>query len=289
MAKCHCAAVAQVDLPSPERATVRLQSTCGRTGRLACLRVAGCFGSTEIGFRRFKDGGLRSVEDSQAVVEEADLAAAEEESGSSSCSNTEEDDGLARRMVRLRVLKRAALIREIMVRRQLLLASSMVVGVTVSTALAPWMPSLEAVAAFLEDIPQFSKERELRGLPLATRVVVPEKSQGVIEDEEPEEVLVIEVRVLRSKASQFDVFLNVPDATEATPTSCIEYVGSFFNEPQGVASNPFREVTVRLGISDTMEQLGLSNASSVLVAIVPKGPDKNDTPIFVQNLQIEYE
>lgn len=158
-----------------------------------------------------------------------------------------------------------------------------------------------AMAADLSDRPQPGKEKKLdRSLSFnLPRKVVQSRSlkglfPGADDDEEEEEVLVIQgVKVPCDQVSQFDVFLNLPDADEATPLSAAEYVGTFFNIPHvggGMsAMNPERVSSLRLGIGQTLKDLGINDITNLVVTLVPRGPNAQSNPVIVSGFTIEYE
>eukprot|EP00246_Nothoceros_aenigmaticus_P004927 TRINITY_DN16661_c0_g1_i1.p1 TRINITY_DN16661_c0_g1~~TRINITY_DN16661_c0_g1_i1.p1 ORF type:complete len:170 (+),score=16.48 TRINITY_DN16661_c0_g1_i1:66-512(+) len=144
--------------------------------------------------------------------------------------------------------------------------------------------------------PEPGKEKRLdRSLSFnLPRKVIKSRSLFPGDEDNQEEVLVIQgVKVPCDRVSQFDVFLNLPDADESTPLSAAEYVGTFFNIPHiggGMsAMNTERESSLRLGIGDTLKDLGIKDTSNLVITLVPRGPNANSNPVVVSGFTIEYE
>ncbi|KAJ7520629.1 hypothetical protein O6H91_19G015000 [Diphasiastrum complanatum] len=156
-----------------------------------------------------------------------------------------------------------------------------------------------AEATLLEEIEEFGEEvegkfKKLEGS-FRSKVKRPVKDlfrklKSQITDEELEEVLVIQgVEVPSDKISKFDVFINLPDADDKTPLNIPEFAGSFVNVPHlGMGPGMNRKATLRIGIGDKLEQLGIKDLSDVIVTLVPKGKGK-DVPIVIKGIKIEYD
>ncbi|MCO5610149.1 hypothetical protein L7F22_064384 [Adiantum nelumboides] len=136
-----------------------------------------------------------------------------------------------------------------------------------------------------------SDEVVLQGLPYTASLGRPSVSPQLrLKDDELEEILSLKLKLLRSKASAFRVFINLPDADEQTPITCPEFSGSYFHEPRRVKSPEFefQVTTFRIGIGEIIKDLGLWDQSSILVTFVPCGVDK-ELPIVLENMGIELE
>lgn len=129
----------------------------------------------------------------------------------------------------------------------------------------------------------------LQGLPFTARLSRPRMGLSKSE-EELEEVLTLKLKLLRGKASAFNVFINLPDASEQTLPTCLEFAGSFFHEPRRVKSPEFeyQETIFRIGIGDVIKDLGLMDQPDIRVTFVPRGVDK-ELPIVLENISIDVE
>ncbi|KAJ7520641.1 hypothetical protein O6H91_19G015100 [Diphasiastrum complanatum] len=157
-----------------------------------------------------------------------------------------------------------------------------------------------AEATVLEEIEEFGEEvegkfKKLEGSAFRSNVKRPvkdlfKKLKSQITDEELEEVLVIQgVEVPSDKISKFDVFINLPDADDKTPLNIPEFAGSFVNVPHlGMGPGMTRKATLRIGIAEKLEELGIKDVSKVIVTLVPKGQGK-DVPIIIKGIKIEYD
>ncbi|KAJ7514804.1 hypothetical protein O6H91_23G059800 [Diphasiastrum complanatum] len=161
-------------------------------------------------------------------------------------------------------------------------------------------PAAAEATSLLEEIEEFGEEvegkfKQLAGSAFQSKVKRPVKDlfrtlKKQITDEELEEVLVIQgVEVPSDKISKFDVFINLPDANDKTSINIPEFAGTFVNVPHlGMAPGMNRKATLRIGIGDKLEQLGIKDVSSIVVTLVPKGQGK-DVPIVIKGIKIEYE
>eukprot|EP01018_Ginkgo_biloba_P035242 Gb_05574 [translate_table: standard] len=146
--------------------------------------------------------------------------------------------------------------------------------------------------AMAGDIGEFGSQTKLLEGPVRVRVKRPiEKRNGL------EEVLEIEgIQVKRSQASNFDIFINLPEADSSTSVACAEYAGSFVNVPHhhqehhenrgGVEGASYTKSCYTVGITEILEDLGATEDESIVVILVPKG-DMED-PIKVSNMKIQY-
>ncbi|XP_024522943.1 uncharacterized protein LOC112343542 [Selaginella moellendorffii] len=117
-------------------------------------------------------------------------------------------------------------------------------------------------------------------------VFMEEKLDVENEEEELEEILELSMVVPRSELTAFDVFINLPQASESSPITLPEFVGSFAS---GEIDRPgYRRVKVRFGIGDKIKLLHLEKERSVLVAIVRHGATKG-VEITIKDIDIELE
>eukprot|EP00250_Pteridium_aquilinum_P006879 c16705_g1_i1 orf=195-920(+) len=134
-------------------------------------------------------------------------------------------------------------------------------------------------------------EAVLQGSPYTARLARAKMSSLLLsKEDEPEEILSVKLKLLRSKASAFRVFINMPDATEQTAITCPEFSGLYFHEPRRVKSPAFeyQETLFRIGVGDIIKDLGLVSQPSILVTFVPCGADK-DLPVVLERVQMELE
>ncbi|XP_024531515.1 polyphenol oxidase I, chloroplastic [Selaginella moellendorffii] len=107
------------------------------------------------------------------------------------------------------------------------------------------------------------------------------------DDDEVEEILVIQgVELDYNKATKFDVYINYPNANENTSVNVVEFAGTFVNVPDSAGKGHIMETEMRLGISDTLEQLGLEDADYIVVTLVPRG---SSGPVTFKGFKIKYE
>eukprot|EP01018_Ginkgo_biloba_P007267 Gb_17578 [translate_table: standard] len=150
-----------------------------------------------------------------------------------------------------------------------------------------------------EDIEEFGTQPKTLVGPVRVRVKRPIEKQNDLE-----EVLVIDgIQVRRSQASNFDVFINLPEADSSTSVACAEYAGTFVNVPhhhqhqdhennknmtrKGGVEDPYRKSSFTVGITEILEDLGATEDESIVVILVPKGDTRD--PIKVSNIKIEYD
>ena len=113
------------------------------------------------------------------------------------------------------------------------------------------------------------------------------------EKEEEEEVLVVYgIRVSRDTYAKFDVFLNLMADEETAGPLAREFVGTFVNTPRG--ATPVRgkirlsesPVTLKLGISELLEEIGADSDESIWVSLVPRV--NGGVNITVDGVRIEF-
>ncbi|GMY32741.1 polyphenol oxidase, chloroplastic-like isoform X2 [Fagus crenata] len=106
---------------------------------------------------------------------------------------------------------------------------------------------------------------------ISTLVSRPKQSKrSKDEKEDEEEVLVIEgIQFQRDEAVKFDVYINDEDDSPSGPDKT-EFAGSFVNAPHKHNHNKKMNTTLRLGITDLLEDLDAEDDESVVVTLVPK-------------------
>lgn len=99
----------------------------------------------------------------------------------------------------------------------------------------------------------------------------PNKGRSKAEKEDKEEVLVIEgIEHEVNQAVKFDVFVN--DEDEAGPDNT-EFAGSYVTVPHGANKNEVIKTSMKIGITELLEDVGADDDESVLVTLVPKTGD----------------
>ncbi|KAL2931948.1 Polyphenol oxidase chloroplastic [Bienertia sinuspersici] len=128
---------------------------------------------------------------------------------------------------------------------------------------------------------------------IRTNVNRPQKSRSKTQKSREEEVLVIDVEVLRDdKYVKFDVYINDEDDVITKKMQVkAEYAGSYVNVPHRHTHGPNgnndhkMETTLRLGLTELIEELGADDDDGVTVSLVPKsGKDI----VVIKNVKIEY-
>ncbi|KAE9591751.1 putative catechol oxidase [Lupinus albus] len=107
---------------------------------------------------------------------------------------------------------------------------------------------------------------------VSTIVERPRKSRSKKEKEEQEEVLVIEgIEYDRNIGVKFDVFINDEDDKLIKPDNT-EFAGSFVSVPHSHKhkNNNNINTTLRLGLSDLLEDLEVEDDDTVVVTLVPR-------------------
>ncbi|GLJ28487.1 hypothetical protein SUGI_0560420 [Cryptomeria japonica] len=127
--------------------------------------------------------------------------------------------------------------------------------------------------------------------PLTFKVERPNKSPG----KGQVEVLKIEgVETDRTGFSAFEIFINFPEANSGTPFNSPHYAGSFTTLGHGIMTEESMKSmtakeTFKIGISETLEDLGIENDDEILVTLVPKSEkDLATSPITFTSIKIEY-
>ncbi|GMI64542.1 hypothetical protein HRI_000123500 [Hibiscus trionum] len=105
---------------------------------------------------------------------------------------------------------------------------------------------------------------------VSLEVARPKKSRSRKEKEEEEEVLVIEnVEFDRHQMVKFDVYVNDEDDTEIGPHNT-EFAGSFVNVPHKHKHGKKMSTSLRLGLTDLLEELDAEGDDAIIVTLVPK-------------------
>ncbi|KAJ7946948.1 Polyphenol oxidase [Quillaja saponaria] len=107
---------------------------------------------------------------------------------------------------------------------------------------------------------------------VSTVVKRPKKSRSKKEKEQEEEVLVIEgIEFERETLVKFDVYVNDEDDVPSGPAKT-EFAGSFVNVPHKHKPGKHKKkvTSLRLGLTDLLEDLGAEDDEAVVVTLVPK-------------------
>ncbi|GMP72562.1 hypothetical protein CsSME_00030543 [Camellia sinensis var. sinensis] len=127
-----------------------------------------------------------------------------------------------------------------------------------------------------------------RKLDEVVKVVVkrPTKSRSEREKEEEEEVVVVEgIEMERDVSVKFDVFINDEDEAASGPEKT-EFAGSFVNVPRKHKHDKKIRTSLRLGITELLEDLEAEDDESVLVTLVPRyGSDA----VTIGGVKIEFD
>lgn len=108
------------------------------------------------------------------------------------------------------------------------------------------------------------------------------KGRSKEEKEEEEEVLIIEgIEFDKELAVKFDVYINDEDVPGPDKS---EFAGSFGNVPHKLKPGAERgKVSLKLGISDLLDDVGADDDENIIVALVPK----NNYPVTIGGIKIE--
>ncbi|KAK8489026.1 hypothetical protein V6N13_130284 [Hibiscus sabdariffa] len=105
---------------------------------------------------------------------------------------------------------------------------------------------------------------------VSLEVARPKKSRSRKDKEAEEEVLVIEnIEFDRRQMVKFDVYVNDEDDTEIGPHHT-EFAGSFVNVPHKHKHGKKMSTSLRLGLTDLLEELDAEGDDAIVVTLVPK-------------------
>ncbi|KAJ8423529.1 hypothetical protein Cgig2_030024 [Carnegiea gigantea] len=124
---------------------------------------------------------------------------------------------------------------------------------------------------------------------IRTAVNRPMKSRSRREKEDEEEVLVIELELEKDTFVKFDVYVNDEDEIPSKKTRLrSEYAGSYVHIPhvhRHGGKNKKVKNSLRLGLTDLIEDLGADNDDALMVTLVPRaGKDA----VVITNVKIEF-
>lgn len=119
---------------------------------------------------------------------------------------------------------------------------------------------------------------------IRSQVRRPRRSRTRAEKDEKEEVLVIEgIKIDKNKFVKFDVHIN--DEDEPVRPDNAEYAGSFVNVPHTHLHGKKSKVTLRLGLTDLMEELDADDDETVVVTLTPRSGCED---VSVNGIKIEF-
>ncbi|XP_074274122.1 polyphenol oxidase, chloroplastic-like [Silene latifolia] len=125
---------------------------------------------------------------------------------------------------------------------------------------------------------------------LRTDVQRPKKSRSKKEKEHEEEVLEIHIEVDKHVYVKFDVYINDEDDIPSKKTKIrTEYAGSFVNVPhkhkRGDDHSKKVKTTLRLGLTEIIEDLGADDDEGVTVTLIPRSGKDG---IVIKSMKIEF-
>ncbi|KAL5096659.1 hypothetical protein RYX36_000986 [Vicia faba] len=115
----------------------------------------------------------------------------------------------------------------------------------------------------------------------------PKKLRSKKEKEEEEEVLVIEgIEFYMNIAIKFDVYIN--DEDDKVGAGNTEFAGSFVNIPHSAHGHKNKKIitSLRLGITDLLEDLHVEGDDNIVVTLVPKC---GSGQVKINNVEIVFE
>lgn len=105
---------------------------------------------------------------------------------------------------------------------------------------------------------------------IKTAVARPKKSRSKKEKDEEEEVLVIENIVFdKNVPVKFDVYINDEDDLPSGPDKS-EFAGSFVNVPHKHGHGKKTKTSLKLGLTDLLEELDADDDETVIVTLIPR-------------------
>ncbi|EFJ32200.1 hypothetical protein SELMODRAFT_230787 [Selaginella moellendorffii] len=151
-------------------------------------------------------------------------------------------------------------------------------------SLVPGATAMAAEYPLVRSSSQNAEPVKVGAGPLTVTVAQPKGSAS-------DELLVLEEMVIgMQNNTNFNVFINLPEANESTTLSCAEYVGSFYNIPHfmpGMTESSTRTTNASFSIKPNVEILGLKDADKLVVTLVPRGKDKEKVFTF-KGARIQY-
>ncbi|RWR82414.1 polyphenol oxidase [Cinnamomum micranthum f. kanehirae] len=141
--------------------------------------------------------------------------------------------------------------------------------------------------------PDFGPEGRILDSTIRAKVQRPKRYRSKKEKEEEEEVLVVYgIDIKRDMYVKFDVYVNVVDEKNTGPEGR-EFAGTFVNVRHGVTtvlnegdSKMKMKSTLKLGISELLEDLEADEDESIWVTLLPRGGTGVNTT--VDGIRIEY-
>ncbi|XP_062096555.1 polyphenol oxidase, chloroplastic-like [Humulus lupulus] len=102
-------------------------------------------------------------------------------------------------------------------------------------------------------------------------VARPKTGRSTKEKEEQDEVLVIsEINYNRNQPVKFDVYVNDEDQDSTSGPDKSEFAGSFVSVPHNTKSTDKTNTSLKLGITELLEDVGAEDDDNVLITLVPK-------------------
>ncbi|CAL9015401.1 unnamed protein product [Prunus brigantina] len=146
----------------------------------------------------------------------------------------------------------------------------------------------EPAAAYAAETSSDNKVVELTQFPITLDSVIsvvvprPKKSRTKKEKEEEEEVLAIQgIEFLADEAVKFDVHVNDDEDSLSRPDAS-EFAGSFVYLPH---KRKTVTTSLRLGITDLLDDVGADGDESIKVTLVPKYVKR---PVTIRHIKIEF-
>ena len=110
--------------------------------------------------------------------------------------------------------------------------------------------------------------------PVTVLVPRPKKRRSKKEKEDEDEVLVISgINYNRNLPVKFDVYVNDEDQDSTSGPDKSEFAGSFVSVPHNTKSKEKTNTSLKLGITDLLEDIDAEDDDNVLITLVPKGKE----------------
>ncbi|KNA02775.1 hypothetical protein SOVF_215460 [Spinacia oleracea] len=127
---------------------------------------------------------------------------------------------------------------------------------------------------------------------IKTNLPRPRKSRSKTEKEDEEEILVIEVESRHDLYSKFDVYINDEDEHPTKENRIrAEYAGSYVNVPHKhnehgpEHDNNMMKTTLKLGLTDLIEDLEADDDEGIDVTFVPRAGIEG---LIIKSVRIEF-